>query len=69
MTGLPNHLGCTDVVVWDICDVPDTRANVVARLQGVLISAAKTGEEMWFKGSTLRVQGPLGPPNLGDKGD
>ncbi|KAF8772291.1 hypothetical protein HU200_005919 [Digitaria exilis] len=83
MPGLPNHLGCTNVIDWDICDdaPADTRANVVARLQGVLISAAKSGEEMWyssanlvftdqrFKGSTLSVQGPLGPPNHGDKGD
>nr|CAB3490304.1 unnamed protein product [Digitaria exilis] len=73
--------GCTNVIDWDIRDVPDTRANVVARLQGVLMSAGKSGKEMWyssaylvftdqrFNGSTLSVQGPLGPPNLGDKGD
>ncbi|TKW01695.1 hypothetical protein SEVIR_8G196200v4 [Setaria viridis] len=78
--GLPNHFGCTNVTDWDIRDAPDNKATVVARLQGVGIAARKSTESWYgsfivvftdqrFKGSTLSVQGPLGPATLGDEGD
>ncbi|KAF8700238.1 hypothetical protein HU200_034618 [Digitaria exilis] len=59
---------------------PDTKGIVVARLQGIGISSRKSNQS-WhntfnvvftdrrFKGSTLSVQGLIGPATLGDEGD
>ncbi|PUZ45478.1 hypothetical protein GQ55_8G226900 [Panicum hallii var. hallii] len=79
-TGLPVHFGMTHVVGWDIRDGPDATAAPVARLQGLAIAACKSSEnwhasfslvftDQRFKGSTLSVQGPLGPARIGDEGD
>ncbi|CAL4979885.1 unnamed protein product [Urochloa decumbens] len=64
---LPNHFGSTNVIDWDVRDAPDTNAPVVARLQGVGIASRKSTER--FKGSTLSLQGPIGPMTVGDEGD
>ncbi|XP_066323776.1 uncharacterized protein [Miscanthus floridulus] len=77
---LPHHFGCTNVLDWDIHVGPDTRTGLVGWLQGLEVSAGRNTERWYlsanlvftdqrFKGSTLSVQGPLGPPTLGDGGD
>ncbi|CAL4983391.1 unnamed protein product [Urochloa decumbens] len=77
---LPNHFGSTNVIDWDVRDAPDTNAPVVARLQGVGIASRKSTESWYtsfilvftdqrFMGSTLSLQGPIGPMTVGDEGD
>ncbi|KAF8772292.1 hypothetical protein HU200_005920 [Digitaria exilis] len=80
VSGVPNVLGQSNICDWDIRDVPDTKGIVVARLQGIGISSRKSNQS-WhntfnvvftdrrFKGSTLSVQGLIGPATLGDEGD
>ncbi|CAN6372940.1 unnamed protein product [Urochloa humidicola] len=77
---VPNFMGQTNVCDWDVRDASDTNAPVVARFQGVGIAAGKNSENLYssfnllftdqrFKGSTLCLQGPLGPCKFGDQGD
>nr|AAY41607.1 Crs-1 [Agrostis stolonifera] len=78
--GLPNYFGQSNVFDWDIRDSPDIKATVIGRLQGLGIAARKSSQswhntsnlvftDQRFKGSTLTLQGLLGPATLGDEGD
>nr|CAB3490303.1 unnamed protein product [Digitaria exilis] len=77
--GLPNSFGSTYVVGWDVRDGPDTSAMLVGEMQGLAIAASRTSLSWYisfnlvftderFKGSTLTVQGHLGPKTVGDEG-
>jgi hypothetical protein len=46
-TGLPNFFGRTNVMDWDVHDAPDTKAAVVAQLQGLAI-AARRSTQSWY---------------------